>query len=109
MQIFDSLSVEAITLVLMAVHFFYSFVIQQLILGKIECGINAWATRVNVYVSFYGADCKSLYLHHVKMLNVFGIVTSKHDLLGKLQHSLFNFRRCVFIYLVISFWIQSCF
>ena len=27
------------------------------------------------------------------MLKAFGIVTSKHDLLGKLQKTLFNFRR----------------
>ena len=40
------------------------------------------------------------------MLNVFGIATSKHDLLGKLQHSLFNFGRCVLLLLVISLWIH---
>ena len=100
---------EAIALVLTAVGFFKIILLSfNWDLDKIECGIDAWATGVNVEVSFYGADYKSLYLRHVKTLNAFGIATSKHDLLGKLQHSLFNFGRCVFLLLVIPLWIQSC-
>ena len=56
-----------------------------------------------------GYPCQTLYLRHVKTLNAFGIATSKHDLLGKLQHSLFNFGRCIFLLLVISLWIHSFF
>ncbi|KAF8963216.1 hypothetical protein BDZ97DRAFT_1758714 [Flammula alnicola] len=76
-DLFDPLSVEAIALVLTA----------------IECGIDAWATGVKLEVSFYSSEYKSIYLSHVKTLKAFGIATSKHDLLGKLQRSLFNFGR----------------
>ena len=69
-------------------------------LAKVECGIDAWATGINVEVPFYSSDYKPLYLRHVKTLKAFGVATSKYDLLGKLQRSLFNFGRYVlFVYL----------
>ena len=46
----------------------------------------------------------SLYLRHIKMLKVFGVATwtSKHDLLGKLQCSFFNFGRYVLFVFLFS-------
>ena len=81
----------------------FLFIISSVIswkLAKVECGIDAWATGINIEVPFYSTNYKPLYLHHFKTLKVFGIATSKHDLLGKLQQSLFNFGRyVVFVFL----------
>ena len=54
-------------------------------------------------VPFYTTDYKPLYLRHVKTLKAFGIATSKHDLLGKLQRSLFNFGRYVLYLFLFQF------
>ena len=61
--------------------------------AKIECGIDSWATGVKIEVPFYTSEYKPISTRHAKTLKVFGIATSKHDLLGKLQRTLFNFRR----------------
>ena len=64
-----------------------------------ECGIDGWATGINVELPFYGSDYKPIYIRHVKTLRAFGVGTSKYDLLGLLQRSLFNFGRCVPLFL----------
>ncbi|KIM38489.1 hypothetical protein M413DRAFT_12710 [Hebeloma cylindrosporum] len=76
-DLFDPLSVEAIALVLTA----------------IECGIDSWATGVKIEVPFYTSEYKPIYTRHATTLKAFGVATSKHDLLGKLQRTLFNFGR----------------
>ncbi|KAF8148659.1 hypothetical protein B0H34DRAFT_802876 [Crassisporium funariophilum] len=64
-----------------------------LVLTVVECGIDSWATGVKLEVPFYSSEYKPVYTTHVKTLKVFGVATSKHDLLGKLQKSTFNFGR----------------
>jgi len=62
---------------------------------QIECCIDEWITGVKTDVTFYADEYRSIYQGHINSLQTFGSVTSKHDLLGRLQRTLYNFGRYV--------------
>lgn len=62
-----------------------------LVLTAIEANIDEWVTGVRVPVTFWADDYRPVYHSHIDGLKKYGLHTSKHDLLGRLQRVLYNY------------------
>ena len=100
---FNPISVSSIALILTAVSLFFfvytlNFNCFLLRCIQIECNIDEWATGIKTDITFYAEEYRAIYDSHVVSLNEFGVYSKSRnfDLLGRLQHKLYNFGRWVF-------------
>ena len=93
-EMFKPIPVPAIAFVLTAVCYTICLLVYLLTFNcQIEANIDEWLTGEKMSVTFWADEYCSIYKGHIDALEDYSCHTRKHDLIGQLQHRLFNYEQ----------------